>query len=463
VGQDFSSADKGRKFAKGGDMMSSRMKMFEKSGKDIEKKGMKEGSKADMALDKKQMMRMKKGGMAEGGMSDKAQDKAMIKKAFKQHDMQEHKGGKGTSLKLAKGGTSNKFKRYAEGGEVDESAAKQRGLDISNKEAPVGFFERIRMGNIDQPGTEAYNRFGAGRGYEKTMEDEREAARAPMRTPSTPSAPAASSRPLSDDMYSDYGSSTGAGAAGTSETVKPTRQVMVKPTLPASSPTKKPTPESMPVPPLIDRSKPVGTGNQRGPTAEELAAYSAEKNKKQSAAQKMDVSGMKEKAKSALHEDPTALLGAAGAAGAGYGLYKLAKNMMGATKAGKVAAPFLKEIGTNPPKKLLEGPRKLLEGPRPATKASEVTDVVPKSAPSRSLTGPAREDARANEAREKLMKSDFVKKPKKPLDESDTTGGAIGYKRGGKTMKYASGGMVSSVSKRADGIASKGKTRCKIC
>jgi len=28
----------------------------------------------------------------------------MIKKAFKQHDMQEHKGGKGTSLKLAKGG-----------------------------------------------------------------------------------------------------------------------------------------------------------------------------------------------------------------------------------------------------------------------------------------------------------------------------------------------------------------------
>ena len=51
------------------------------------------------------MMGMKKGGMAEGGMSDKAQDKAMIKKAFKQHDMQEHKGGSGTSLKLAKGGS----------------------------------------------------------------------------------------------------------------------------------------------------------------------------------------------------------------------------------------------------------------------------------------------------------------------------------------------------------------------
>ena len=44
---------------------------------------------------------------------DMAQDKAMIKKAFKQHDQQEHKGGKGTSLKLKKGGpTSMDRKKY---------------------------------------------------------------------------------------------------------------------------------------------------------------------------------------------------------------------------------------------------------------------------------------------------------------------------------------------------------------
>ena len=66
MGKDFSTADKGRKFAKGGDM------------------------KSDMREDMK---------------ADKAQDKAMITKAFKQHDAQEHKGGKGTTLKLAKGGT----------------------------------------------------------------------------------------------------------------------------------------------------------------------------------------------------------------------------------------------------------------------------------------------------------------------------------------------------------------------
>jgi len=42
----------------------------------------------------------------ESGKADMAQDKAMIKKAFKQHDMQEHKGGKGTKLTLKKGGVT---------------------------------------------------------------------------------------------------------------------------------------------------------------------------------------------------------------------------------------------------------------------------------------------------------------------------------------------------------------------
>jgi len=36
---------------------------FEKSGKDVEKKGAKEGSKKDMAMDKKQMPKFAKGGV----------------------------------------------------------------------------------------------------------------------------------------------------------------------------------------------------------------------------------------------------------------------------------------------------------------------------------------------------------------------------------------------------------------
>jgi len=86
VGREFSIADKGRKFAKGGDMAT---------------KGMNMGGMAKGGMSMKMGSTRK---MAEGGMMDKAQDKAMIKKAFKQHDMQEHMGGKGTTLKLAKGG-----------------------------------------------------------------------------------------------------------------------------------------------------------------------------------------------------------------------------------------------------------------------------------------------------------------------------------------------------------------------
>ena len=39
--------------------------------------------------------------------ADKKQDVALIKKAIKQHDKQEHKGGKGTTLKLRAGGKTN--------------------------------------------------------------------------------------------------------------------------------------------------------------------------------------------------------------------------------------------------------------------------------------------------------------------------------------------------------------------
>ena len=52
---------------------------------------------------------------------DIKQDKAFIKKAFKQHDMQEHKGGKGTSLKLKKGGAAG----------VSSEAMKQAGRNMA--------------------------------------------------------------------------------------------------------------------------------------------------------------------------------------------------------------------------------------------------------------------------------------------------------------------------------------------
>ena len=52
-------------------------------------------------------MLMAKSDMKEDTKMDMAQDKAMIKKAFAQHDAQEHKGSKGTTLKLATGGSAS--------------------------------------------------------------------------------------------------------------------------------------------------------------------------------------------------------------------------------------------------------------------------------------------------------------------------------------------------------------------
>jgi len=48
-------------------------------------------------------------------------------------------------------------------------------------------------------------------------------------------------------------------------------------------------------------------------------------------------------------------------------------------------------------------------------------------------------------------------------DLASAYSGADTYKRGGAVKKMASGGMTSSASKRGDGIATKGKTRGKMC
>ena len=89
---------------------------------------------AAMAAAPQGMPTMKKGGMAkkykEGGM---AEDKAMIKKAFKQHDAQEHKGAKGTKLALKKGGMSkSKGCGYASGGKTSQ-LSKANGIAVRGK------------------------------------------------------------------------------------------------------------------------------------------------------------------------------------------------------------------------------------------------------------------------------------------------------------------------------------------
>jgi hypothetical protein len=133
VGKDFSKADKGRKFSKGGDMKKMNMGGYAGGGK-MAKGGM---AKSDMKEDMKM---------------DKSQDKAMIKKAFKQHDMQEHKGGKGTSLKLKKGGkmatggVTNGQGGYKKGGNVMKFAkGGVAGNGIINTEDQGGAYRDTMM------------------------------------------------------------------------------------------------------------------------------------------------------------------------------------------------------------------------------------------------------------------------------------------------------------------------------
>lgn len=112
--------------------------------------------------------RMKEGGKAKSDNAedmkmDKSQDKAMIKKAFKQHDAQEHMNGKGTTLKLKKGG----MKKMATGGVVNGQGGYAAG-GIINTEGQGGEYRNTKM-NTAKPdrsqGSTGDVKLGNGGGY----------------------------------------------------------------------------------------------------------------------------------------------------------------------------------------------------------------------------------------------------------------------------------------------------------
>jgi len=126
VGEEFMKADKTKKFG---------------SGKLVEIDTNKNPGLSKLPTEvRNKMGYMKKGGMAksdskEDTKMDKTQDKAMIKKAFAQHDAQEHKGGKGTKLALKKGGMAKKMSKgcgYASGGKVAQ-LSKANGVATKGK------------------------------------------------------------------------------------------------------------------------------------------------------------------------------------------------------------------------------------------------------------------------------------------------------------------------------------------
>jgi hypothetical protein len=97
VGKDFVTADKGKKFSKGGDMKKMNMGGYADGGMPMV---MKDGKKVpSFAADG--VGKMAKGGMAH---KDVKMDKKMMQKAVNKHEGRLHKGS--TMTKLAKGGVA---------------------------------------------------------------------------------------------------------------------------------------------------------------------------------------------------------------------------------------------------------------------------------------------------------------------------------------------------------------------
>lgn len=244
-----------------------------------------------------------------------------------------------------------KFKRFDEGGPVDEATSKQAGLDASSKEKPVGFFERLRMGNIDDPSSEAYKRLGAGRGR-------------------TPAAPIAESKP------------------------------QIVPRIPPAPRVPTPNEESGKLQNLIS----AGTDIIGRPQDEGYRPNAG------TASERAMLEG-------AFDSD------------------KIIEN----------AGPRTKPIVTTPVKPVVS---------KPKATAPKVTDTGDQGERllARYKKPPLRQETMNERAKRFVEKREAAKREK----EANPARG-----RGG--VAYAKGGSVSSASKRADGIATKGKTRGKMC
>ena len=368
---------------------------------------------------------------------------------------------------------TKKRKRFNEGG-ITEAEDKARGLE-SSKEDKVGFFERLRMGNIDEEGSEAYRRFGAGRGKaERTPVEDRTATPVvrPVATPVVQPV-AEPAEPKIDEMEE----------ANKREPIPVSAGPKAKPDVPAK-PASKPAVKPASKPAVKNEyaaapKKNTGNYSNEGrstPTAKrDTSNYSNEgRGREMSKEQQFKFADEQARtpagvAKRKQTEKDQAiervypeemLVGGAGLRGvqmlakkaAGTGAKKAAESggsralstevddgvtFLG--KSGRRQVGGFDEVGRNSAKRITDNPTRQLP------------------APPKQLGGPKTPD------KKKMTKEE--QRDKKTLNPlawmSGPKGMADDFKKGGK-VKMASGGSVSSASKRGDGIATRGKTNCKM-
>ena len=330
---------------------------------------------------------------------------------------------------------TKKRRRFAEGG-ISEAADKESGLKASKGEK-VGFFERLRMGNIDDEKSEAYKRFGAGRGkMERTPVEDAVAISASRKAePEMDELEAANARePIS------------VPAGPKAESRKPGGKPSVG--AQASKPAKTTAKKEAKSEPKADTSVYSNEGRSTPYAKTDTSNYSNEgrgrqMTKKQQAEYGIDsIRPTAEQTQQGL-ETTTAMMGGAGL-----------KTLQGLAK--KMATP-----------KMATYTQPALSAPTPRLPYDKAGAV-----------GRAR-DARAAARQEEMLAENAARyglDPKAPGYEAaagairkELGGKDFSFKRGGavkksaKPMKkMASGGSTSGASKRGDGIAQRGHTRGKI-
>lgn len=304
-----------------------------------------------------------------------------------------------------------KTKRYQVGGSAEED--KKRGLEAS-KDEKVGFFKRLSMGNIDDPKSEAYKRFGAGRG---AVERDKSMAPAPQSIRSTDSGKGVPGfgapmlpKPVEERAPSSMPPAlrsavegAGVGEGGKSPSVQGP-SVVEKKTTTVKTPRK-----------TVTETSKVKTGSGASGFATDEKGIARRRMEGLKAPKTSELRSVaRTRAGTQVKPDDSGTLGAIGAGlgAAGLGLSGLRKRLM-----------------------------------RPESGGGEM---------SRSLSS-------SPGSRPRLMGID----PSMEADLERMAGeGGPNFKKGGKVKpvkKYASGGMVGKASKRADGIAKKGKTKGRIC
>jgi hypothetical protein len=341
---------------------------------------------------------------------------------------------------------TKKIKRFQEGGMSD----KDRGLEAS-KDDKVGFFERLRMGNIDEEGSEAYNRFGAGRAKaDRDIESEAAAMRAVDKSRASTAAPAApvapAAMPERDAMEEANAREPIPVPAGPrADQPRPGNKPRVNVQAEKTSAPAKSSPK-------MQEQTYRRTSGDTGVRPAKNPNYSnegrgRELTKRQQVEQEIDsIKPTAEQTQKGL-ETAATMMGAPGLKALQATAKKLAGSSKGASSARSPAQQAYDRA------QMAE--RLTVARNAPVSTAAKTTAVGKKTSDYRSLAGSAREDAKANQAYDKLKKLSSrgagkasSNKTKKFDDESN-----IEFKRGGS---------VSSASKRGDGIATRGKTNCKM-